>query len=139
MAKEGHLQVRESYPASADLSSNDNFIFANLDGNDKLEIAGAGELAVVLRNTKDLDAADKEGTVVLFGKTKVKAGGSINAFDQLTPDANGKAVTATAANVDASSTSTSEDVAGDQVCAIALQDADSDDLVKVAVVLGGLS
>lgn len=139
MAKEGLLQIRHTRPASADLSSNPNFIFANFDASGDLQIAGAGEKAYVLRDTKDLGAAGENGTIVLMGKTKVVAGGAVSVGDEVTPDANGKAVTATAASVDTTTSNASEDVSGDQVCGIALTSSSgTDELITILVAPHGL-
>lgn len=135
MAQEGLLQIRDSFDASTDLSSN-QYHFVNLDGSDELQLAGDGEQGFVLVNKPD--AQGKQGTVILVGKAKVVAGGSINALDNVASDANGEAVTATNATVDTTTSTSAQDVAGDQVNAIALEGASSGDVFKVLVVAGGL-
>lgn len=123
-------KVRDTFEVSTDLSGNEHLL-VNWDSSDQLQLAGAGAKAVVLVEPKD--TAGQEATVQLFGQIAVKAGGSINTGDPLTPDSNGKAVTASGATVDTTTSNSSEDVSGDKVFGVALEDGDSDDLVTAFV------
>lgn len=120
MALEGRLDIRESIEASGDLSTN-QYQFVTIDGNGQLALAGAGAGPAFVLVDKP-DAAGVEGTVILIGKTKVEAGGTVSAGDFVTPDASGLAVV--------SST-------GDNVAGIALEDAASGELFKMRAVAGG--
>jgi len=138
MAVRGLDVIRETFEASTDLSANPNFIFITLDSNDQLVLPSAGAPVIgILENTRDLTAAGHEGAVALTGKMKVVAGGTINAGDRLTPDANGAAVVATAATVDTTTSVAAQDVDGDAVAAMALSDAASGDVFEVLLTPGG--
>lgn len=121
MALSGRHQIREAIPGSGDLSAN-GYLFHSIDGSGQLALPSAGAIAFVLVNAPDVTAAGEEGTVVLVGKVKVTAGGTISAGDQIATDGSGNAVTATT---------------GDNVLGVALQDASSGDLFKMLVTVGG--
>lgn len=117
MALEGLLQIRHSYPASADLSAA-QYKFVVFDATPELALAGAGAGPAFCLLDKP-DAQGENGTILLVGKGKVTAGAAVNAGDLITPDANGDAVTA---------------VAGDMVAGVALDDAvDGDVFTFLAV------
>lgn len=104
----GLLQIRERLVATADLSSS-QYKFVNLDGT----LSGAGELAFIL---VDKPGDTEVGTIVLQGKEKVTAGGSITKGDKIASDASGDAVTATT---------------GDEVLGIAMEDAADGDVFMI--------
>lgn len=137
MGKLGLDTIRHAYEASADLTDL-QYHFVNLDSSDQLQQAPAGVRAAVL--IEEVEQQGDSASVVLHGKVKLVAGESIDAWDPLTPDSNGEAVTATAATVDTTTSTADQDVAGDAVCAIALEDAASGDVFTAFVVslLGAL-
>ena len=78
--------------AGADLSAK-QFYAVKLDSNSKLVLSGAGEsIAGVLQGKP---AADESAEVMVDGVTKAVAGAAFAAGVKLTPDANGKLITAT--------------------------------------------
>lgn len=110
-------QVRHTYEVSADLTGNE-YRFVELDGSDQLQLVGtAGNFGVVLEDPKDTQG--EEATVIVWGKAAVEAGESIAAFDAITTNASGQAVTA--------------GTTGDKVVGVALEAGDSGDLVTVFV------
>lgn len=117
MGLEGLLQIRESAPASADLSAA-QYKFVVFDATPELALAGAGAGPAFVLLDKP-NAQGVEGTILLVGKGKVTAGGAINAGQLITPDASGNAVAA---------------VAGNMVAGIALEDAASGDVFKFLAV-----
>jgi len=121
MALEGRIDIRETFPASTDLSTN-QYHFVTIDGSGQLALAGAGARAFVLVDKPD--AAGETGTVIVVGKTKVVAGGTISAGNNVTPDASGEAVVA---------------ATGDEICGIAMEDAAAGELCQVLVVNGGVA
>lgn len=81
------------FEASGDLSQ---FRFVRVDSNGQVGHAGAGEAAHgVLQN--DPGAAGQAATVATLngGVSKVEAGGSFNAGDEVTSDGSGRAVAQT--------------------------------------------
>lgn len=121
MGLEGLLQIRDSQPASADLSA-DQYKFVVFDATPELALAGAtaGPAFVLLDKP---NAQGVEGTILLMGKGKCIAGAAIAAGDYITPDAAGlAAVAAPATGVN------------DEVCGIALEDAATSDVFKFMVV-----
>lgn len=117
MALEGLLQIRDSQPASADLSAH-QFKFVVFDATPELALAGATAGPAFLLLDKP-NAQGVEGAILLMGKGKCIAGGTIAAGDYITPDASGLAVAAAPATG-----------VNDEVCGIALEDAVSGDLFK---------
>lgn len=136
MALEGLLDIRESIPASGDLSN--SYRFYTIDGNGELAVPSAGDLAFVSPDAADADNQGEEVAIIIVGKTKVEAGATISKGDQIATDGSGTAAVATAASVDTTTSNGSEDVAGDQVLGIALEDASSGELFKMLAVSGGL-
>lgn len=110
-------QVRHTYEVSTDLTGNE-YKLVELDGSDQLQLVGTGgNFGVVLEDPKDTQG--EEATVIVWGKAAVEAGGSISAFDPITSNASGQAVTAS--------------TTGDNVIGTALEAGDSGDLVTVFV------
>lgn len=97
MAVEGLLQIRDSHPASGDLSSHQYKIVA-IDGNAELALAAtAGTGGFVLLDKPDAQGVN--GTVLLLGKGKVIAGDTVASGAWLTNEVTtGHAVTAAAGN-----------------------------------------
>lgn len=96
MALEGRVDVRHSVPAGADLSAF-QYRFVQIS-SDVLAAPAAGGNGYVLVTKPD--AAGKNGTIILSGKTKVEAGtGGLTAgVPIMVEDATGVAVDATATN-----------------------------------------
>ena len=97
MATQGN-QVRQTFVAGADLSEKQyTFVVCNgvtADGADRTVVSpSAGGVAdgVVINNPADTHAA----TVVVFGRTKVKAGGTIAAGAEVQTNAQGLVVNKT--------------------------------------------
>ena len=121
MATEGLLQIRDSQPASADLSAH-QFKIVNFDGSGNLQLAAvAGAGGFILLDKPD--ALGVQGTILLMGKGKAIAGGTIARGDFLTNEVTtGHVVALTDA------TGVSEVIVG-----IALDAAVDGDLVKIFV------
>lgn len=117
MGLEGLLQIRESAPASTDLSAA-QYKFVVFDGTPELALAGAGAGPAFVLLDKP-SAQGEEGAILLVGKGKVTAGGSIDAGALIAPDGNGDAVAA---------------AAGDMIAGIALEDAADGDVFKFLAV-----
>lgn len=101
MATQGN-QIRQTFVAGADLSEKQyTFVTCNgvtADGENRTVIsptAGGKVDGVVINNPKNTHAA----TVVVFGRTKVKAAGTIAAGAEVQTNANGQVVTATGTNI----------------------------------------
>lgn len=101
MATQGN-QIRQTFVAGADLSEKQyTFVTCNgvtADGENRTVVspaAGAKVDGVVINNPKTGHAA----TVVVFGRTKVKAGGTIAAGAEVQTNANGQVVAATGTNI----------------------------------------
>lgn len=94
MALEGMLQIRDSHPASADLSAH-QYKVVNFDGSGELQLAAtAGTGGFVLLDKPD--AAGVNGTILLAGKGKVIAGATVAKGAFLTNEVTtGHAITAT--------------------------------------------
>ena len=97
MATQGN-QIRQTFVAGADLSGKQyTFVTCNgvtADGENRTVVSpavGAKVDGVVINNPKNTHAA----TVVVFGRTKVKAGGAIAAGAEVQTNANGQVVAAT--------------------------------------------
>ena len=97
MATQGN-QIRQTFVAGADLSTKQyTFVTCNgvtADGENRTVVSpaiGAKVDGVVINNPKNTHAA----TVVVFGRTKVKAGGAIPAGAEVQTNANGQVVAAT--------------------------------------------
>ena len=97
MATQGN-QIRQTFVAGADLSAKQyTFVTCNgvtADGENRTVVSpavGAKVDGVVINNPKNTHAA----TVVVFGRTKVKAGGVIAAGAEVQANANGQVVAAT--------------------------------------------
>lgn len=81
--------------AAADLSAK-QYYAVKIDSNGKVALAGAGESAIgILQNNP---AEGQTAAVMLSGETYAVFGGTVAAGANLTPDANGKLVTASAGN-----------------------------------------
>lgn len=86
-----------SRPASGDLSSN-QFYFVDVDSNGEVTTAGDGAAGIgVLQN--DPEAQGIAANVGFAGVSRVAAGGSITAGDDVASDADGRAVTAASGDV----------------------------------------
>ena len=101
MATQGK-QIRQTFVAGADLSGKQyTFVTCNgvtADGENRTVVSpaiGAKVDGVVINNPKNTHAA----TVVVFGRTKVKAGGAIPAGAEVQTNANGQVITATGAGI----------------------------------------
>ena len=97
MATQGN-QIRQTFVAGADLSGKQyTFVTCNgvtADGENRTVVspaAGAKADGVVINNPKNTHAA----TVVVFGRTKVKAGGPSAAGAEVQTNASGQVVAAT--------------------------------------------
>lgn len=121
MAAEGLVQLRDSHPASGDLSAHQYKIVV-FDGSGELALAAtAGTGGYVLLDKPD--AQGKYGTILLAGKGKVIAGATVAKGDYLTNEVTtGHAVPLTAA------AGTNETVVG-----IALEDGADGQLIKILV------
>ena len=121
MATTGRVDLRASFPASTNLSSH-QFKLVVLNATPELALAGAtAGPAFVLIDKPNAQLVN--GTVILAGKTKVIAGGAVNAGDYITPDAAGLAVVAAPATG-----------VNDEVCGIALEDAATTDKFSILAV-----
>lgn len=80
--------------------NNGAFLAAKFDANGGIVLAGAGEnaLGVLIATTPDTVAAGDDVTVQIKDIGLWKTGGAVAAGAELTPDANGAAVTAAANN-----------------------------------------
>jgi len=101
MATQGK-EIRQTFVAGADLSAKQyTFVTCNgvtADGENRTVVspaAGGKVDGVVINNPQNTRAA----TVVVFGRTKVKAGGAIAAGAEVQTDANGRVVAATGTNI----------------------------------------
>ena len=101
MATQGN-QIRQTFVAGADLSAKQyTFVTCNgvtADGENRTVVSpavGAKVDGVVINSPKNTHAA----TVVVFGRTKVKAGGAILAGAEVQTNANGQVITATGAGI----------------------------------------
>ena len=101
MATQGK-EIRQTFVAGADLSAKQyTFVTCNgvtADGENRTVVspaAGGKVDGVVINNPQNTRAA----TVVVFGRTKVKAGGTIAAGAEVQTDANGRVVAATGTNI----------------------------------------
>ena len=101
MATQGN-QIRQTFVAGADLSGKQyTFVTCNgvtADGENRTVVSpavGAKVDGVVINNPKNTHAA----TVVVFGRTKVKAGGAIPAGAEVQTNANGQVIAATGAGI----------------------------------------
>ena len=97
MATQGN-QIRQTFVAGADLSAKQyTFVSCNgvtADGENRTVVSpavGAKVDGVVINNPGNTRAA----TVVVFGRTKVKAGGTIPAGAEVQTNANGQVIAAT--------------------------------------------
>lgn len=122
--------------ASADLSTH-RYKLVAVNGSGQVALAGAGDMAIgVLQNKPS--AQGRSATVRVSGVSKVVAGAAVSAGAQVTSDANGKAVTATAATVDTTTSSASEGVTASNVIGIALEAAGADgEVIPVALLHAG--
>lgn len=123
MALEGMLTIRESVPASADLSSHQYKIVV-YDGSGELALAAtAGSGGFVLLDKPDAQGVN--GTILLAGKGKVIAGDTVSAGDFLSNEVTtGHAVTATT---------------GQAVIGVALEDGVDGQLIKFLAVPGAIA
>ena len=97
MATQGN-EIRQTFVAGADLSNKQYTLVTcngvTADGENRTVVspaAGAKADGVVINNPKNTHAA----TVVVFGRTKVKAAGNIAAGAEVQTNPNGQVVTAT--------------------------------------------
>lgn len=111
MATSGRFDVRHSVDATEDLTGAEN-LFVTLGGAK----AGAGERAYPLKEGAE---SGNGASLQVLGKSKVIAGGTFSANDELASDANAEAVAA---------------ADEDYVNAIALEDGVADDVVSVVLV-----
>ncbi len=124
--------------ASGDLSSDQHkFVDVNSSGQATVVGTAGAEAIGVLQNKPD--ETGEEATIRITGACKVEAGGSISNGDKIAANASGQAVTATAANVDTTTSNSSQDVAGDQVLGIAYESASSGEKFKMYFDLQGLT
>jgi hypothetical protein len=105
-----------SAKAAADLSSK-QYTLVKLGSGNTINVAAAGDAGFVL---VDKPKSGQYGTIALQGICKVQLGGTVNAGDYLSSDANGHAIKAT----DGSST-----IDGTKIIGQALEDGVSGDLV----------
>lgn len=101
MATQGN-EIRQTFVAGADLSGKQyTFVTCNgvtADGENRTVVSpaiGAKVDGVVINNP----AAGRAATVVVFGRTKVKAGGAIPAGAEVQTNANGQVIAATGAGI----------------------------------------
>lgn len=92
------------------------YYFVKIDSNGQAALAGAGESAIGVLQNKP--AANEAATVVPLGLTKVVAGGSLTAGNNVAADASGKAVAAAGSAA---------------VLGVALDGASSGDVVTIAL------
>ncbi len=90
MATEEALQP-QSLPAAADLSAS-QYCGVVINSSGLLALAGAGDCDGVLQNKPA--AAGRAANYCIGGRTKVKAGGTINPGDEVTTDSTGRFVAA---------------------------------------------
>lgn len=97
MATQGN-EIRQTFVAGADLSTKQYTLVTcngvTADGENRTVVSpavGAKVDGVVINNPKNTQAA----TVVVFGRTKVKAGGAIPAGAEVQTNANGQVIAAT--------------------------------------------
>ena len=97
MATQGN-QIRQTFVAGADLSAKQYTLVTcngvTADGENRTVVSpavGAKVDGIVINNPKNTYAA----TVVVFGRTKVKAGGAIPAGAEVQTNANGQVIAAT--------------------------------------------
>ena len=86
----GPINLHYGWPASADLSAK-QFYFVEVTTGEITVCNAAGDYAVGVLANKPT-AQGQMGDVVMFGPTKVIAGGAITAGALVTTDGNGKAV-----------------------------------------------
>lgn len=123
MALEGLLQIRDSQPASADLSAH-QYKIVQFDSSAELELSATGGAGGFVLLDKP-DAQGVNGTILLAGKGKVIAGDTVAAGDTITNEVTtGHAITATTGNV---------------VVGIALEDGVDGQLIKFIATPGGLA
>ena len=101
MATQGK-EIRQTFVAGADLSAKQyTFVTCNgvtADGENRTVVSpavGAKVDGVVINSPRNTHAA----TVVVFGRTKVKAGGAIPAGAEVQTNANGQVIAATGAGI----------------------------------------
>lgn len=101
MATQGN-EIRQTFVAGADLSNRQYTLVTcngvTADGENRTVVSpavGAKVDGVVINNPKNTYAA----TVVVFGRTKVKAGGAIVAGAEVQTNANGQVITATGTGI----------------------------------------
>lgn len=123
MALEGMLTIRESVPASADLSSHQYKIVV-YDSNERLALAATGGSGGFILLDKP-DALGVNGTILLAGKGKVIAGAAVAAGEFLSNEVTtGHAIPA---------------ITGDAVVGVALEDGVDGQLIKVLAVPGAIA
>lgn len=91
MATEGALQFIPGVKASADLSAK-QFLAMKMSGNGTVTVCAAATDKPV-GVLQDNPVSGLPAAVAFSGKTKVVAGGTVTAGDEVGTDANGKAVT----------------------------------------------
>lgn len=122
--------------AGEDLSSS-RYRFVNLNADGDAVQAGAGEQ--VIGSLYNSPASGEDADIQILGVAQVEAGASLDENVKVTPDADGKAVSATAASVDTTTSNSSEDVAGDEVAGITMEAASNGEIVPVLLVHAGLT
>ena len=86
----GHLY--ESFVANADLSAKQFYLVVNSTGN-RIGVAGAG--AAAAGALQDKPQSGENGTVMIMGRSRVRAGDTITAGGLFASDATGTAVAVT--------------------------------------------
>jgi hypothetical protein len=88
--------LKISLDAAADLSAK-QFYGLKVDANGRAAVAGAGELCIgILQN--DPDALGRAASITTLGPSKGVAGAAVAAGAEVATDANGKLITAVAAD-----------------------------------------
>ncbi len=120
-------------PAGVDLSAS-QYLAVKLDANGNVVLAGAGEAALGI--LADDPKQGQQATVQVRDVAKWVAGAAFDVDTLLTPDANGRAVAATAASADTGTGA----ITGSKVLALALKAASAaGEIVPVLIVHAGLT
>lgn len=98
MAYEELLQS-VSLDAASDLSGSQyRFVIVTAEHTIGSPAASGDKVLGVLQNKPDGSVVNEAATVGVLGISKVEAGGAVSAGDEVTTDANGKAITAASGN-----------------------------------------
>lgn len=118
MAWEAGIRTIPGQVAAGDLSTHQHK-FMKFSSGKVTVCTAAGEKSIgVLQDNPD--TVDKTASVAYTGQSKVLSGAAVTVGDKLKCDATARAVPAAAANVDATSASTTEPVKGSNVMGTAL-------------------